>query len=870
MRKKLKKLMAYILSATMMIGGVSISSQIAKVEAAENTAVPSTYWIDVDGLKSFTADDANKTVGKIRLGQKDDHAIEWMIGGVDTDANNSLSLLSTKSFDKTQFGNSTDYSNSNFVKKIPTYLTANFTTAEQNYLVPISVRTEEYDNGNWTWRNSDASKLYLPNAPYNTYGGNYICIGTSNNIQLLLSKCELDVAGFNWLRTADKGWYPDSMVLIWESNGRVNDFDKFTEQNVVPACNLDISTVSFASAVPAVATAGEQNGIVENTFSLRYTADSSWDNINATVSVSGIDVDNANGKYLVVQNGDGAYAVAIDSDNKNIKTRDIIINGNALTNFNNCKVWIESTSDRITTAKLATFVPSDVTITLESNMSVASGSASQTGLLGDMTDTVITANTGFYFPADYVSTISGLTNGSKDGITVTRDSASQITISGTPTATTSITLPDSTAKSTQPRPNVEWESGKITMTDNTMEYVLKSNFDADNDTTWTICESNYTEVPAGIYYVRFKETDTEKASEKEVVNVHVKASEWNKDADNHWHECIKGDDYKFDEATHIYDEGVITTPATENSVGVKTYTCTTCGYVKTEDIPQLTHSHTPGTTWEKDANNHWHECTKGDGFKLDEAKHTYTDWTVTQEATETEQGSKYRTCEVCGYKDTQVIPQLAHTHKPGTEWKKDADNHWRECIKDDYVFADTKAEHKYSDNKDTTCDTCGYVRTVTPDPEPTPKYTILNGADSTFTIGKDESLVIRGDGAYSKFKEVKVDGVVVDKSNYSVEEGSTIITLKTDYLKGLKEGKHSFELVWEDGSAKTSFTIQKKSDDNTPPKKDDTSNTGDNNSPKKNEAPETGDNTPIGWLFALMMISGGTVVYLGRKRKTLK
>ena len=61
--------------------------------------------------------------------------------------------------------------------------------------------------------------------------------------------------------------------------------------------------------------------------------------------------------------------------------------------------------------------------------------------------------------------------------------------------------------------------------------------------------------------------------------------------------------------------------------------------------------------------------------------------------------------------------------------------------------------------------------------------------------------------AIAKFKEVRVDGVVIDVKNYTVTEGSTIITLKTEYLKTLPAGKHTFEIAWTDGSAATYFTV---------------------------------------------------------------
>ena len=91
-------------------------------------------------------------------------------------------------------------------------------------------------------------------------------------------------------------------------------------------------------------------------------------------------------------------------------------------------------------------------------------------------------------------------------------------------------------------------------------------------------------------------------------------------------------------------------------------------------------------------------------------------------------------------------------------------------------------------------------------------YDILDGAGSSWTQNTDGSLAIRGSGEISKFREVKVDGVTVDPVNYTVTEGSTIITFKPEYLKSLSAGIHSFELVWTDGTAATNFTVAENAD----------------------------------------------------------
>ena len=139
----------------------------------------------------------------------------------------------------------------------------------------------------------------------------------------------------------------------------------------------------------------------------------------------------------------------------------------------------------------------------------------------------------------------------------------------------------------------------------------------------------------------------------------------------------------------------------------------------------------------------------------------------------------------------------------------------------------------------------------TTEPDPTPvQYKIIEGANSSWTQNSDGDLVIKGDGEISKFRNVKVDGVVVDKKNYTVTEGSTIITFKAAYLKTLSVGSHTFEIIWTDGSAGTSFTIDKNASDT------------------DDKLTKTGDDFNLTLCITLLMASlTGVVVTLDRKRK---
>ena len=132
-------------------------------------------------------------------------------------------------------------------------------------------------------------------------------------------------------------------------------------------------------------------------------------------------------------------------------------------------------------------------------------------------------------------------------------------------------------------------------------------------------------------------------------------------------------------------------------------------------------------------------------------------------------------------------------------------------------------------------------------------YDILDGAGSSWTQNTDGSLAIRGSGEISKFREVKVDGVTVDPVNYTVTEGSTIITFKPEYLKSLSAGNHSFELVWTDGTAATNFTVAENTDQSA-------------------KSPKTGEDFSMALCTALLMVScaGLAGMFVRRKKSSLR
>ena len=90
-------------------------------------------------------------------------------------------------------------------------------------------------------------------------------------------------------------------------------------------------------------------------------------------------------------------------------------------------------------------------------------------------------------------------------------------------------------------------------------------------------------------------------------------------------------------------------------------------------------------------------------------------------------------------------------------------------------------------------------------------YQLTNNDGTTYTPTYTGSgtKAVRSTAPLSKFREVRVDDIVVDSSNYTLTEGSTIVTFKETYLKSLSAGNHLFKIVSTDGFASGILTIKK-------------------------------------------------------------
>lgn len=128
-------------------------------------------------------------------------------------------------------------------------------------------------------------------------------------------------------------------------------------------------------------------------------------------------------------------------------------------------------------------------------------------------------------------------------------------------------------------------------------------------------------------------------------------------------------------------------------------------------------------------------------------------------------------------------------------------------------------------------------------------YQITEGNNSQWTVGEDRPITITANGAFAKFVGIQVDGVNVDAGNYTAVSGSTIITLKPDYLSTLSVGKHTLTVRFTDGQADGQFEILAKPETSTP---------------------DTGDNNQVTLWITVMLVAvcglTGTMVYASKKK----
>ena len=299
---------------------------------------------------------------------------------------------------------------------------------------------------------------------------------------------------------------------------------------------------------------------------------------------------------------------------------------------------------------------------------------------------------------------------------------------------------------------------------------------------------------------------------------HVFGTDWKQDATSHWHECACGE--KADVANHTY-EWIIDKEATESAVGSKHQECNVCHHkLAPEVIPVLppAHTHEFSKDWQHNDESHWHECNCGE--KADVANHTY-EWIIDKEPTEASAGAKHQECNVCHHALASVeIPKLEHKHVFGTDWKQDETSHWHECAcgeKADVAahtyewIIDKEATSTEAGSKHQECSVCHHALEAVEIKPVHMIYKVIYGGGQIYNLKKTEGPMFKINGPVERFKNIYIDGVLVDPKGYEVSESTTIQFTKA-YINTLKVGKHTFQAEYTDGKADTTFTIVKDGD----------------------------------------------------------
>ena len=152
----------------------------------------------------------------------------------------------------------------------------------------------------------------------------------------------------------------------------------------------------------------------------------------------------------------------------------------------------------------------------------------------------------------------------------------------------------------------------------------------------------------------------------------------------------------------------------------------------------------------------------------------------------------------------KLVP--VHTHAYG-KWSYDNIGHWQECTDpacpNKAYTIKYQDYHQFSTSRDTTCNVCGYKRTL-------PTYNFIDGTNGEWIKNSGKDLGFKTDGEFSKFTGVEVDGTLIGADKYTAIPGSTLVTLKKDYLETLSDGKHTLTVVYTDGECTTEFEVKNK------------------------------------------------------------
>ena len=922
LKHNFKKGMAFVLSLAMVAGLVlAMSGGANTVQAATGSGTePSvTAYATKDQLMTAFNPDSNgdaTTIGKLVFGKNSSSvAQEWHILGKDEGVSGDNTIIFAASPIATKQAFEDDDSNKKtFASSFGVYETnpsdvypnhygasdlrvalknmatntSYFTTAEQGLMNSTTVRTNDILNST-TYTTTD--KLYALTAdgtgsPYTT-----IKAGSDNNTVLAESSYWRSGEYF-WLRSPSE-YSSDNIAMLAYPGKHVYGSIVRTKFAVQPASNLNLSSVLFASAATAASSdAAEARTIADGTAMTLRLDGTGKDIGTATYNTTTGDIKAVKGTTsqtvaLVVQGNDGTnnwyYSKKITGTDV-VNVSDIVAESNtpASIDLSACKIWLEITEDNVTYAVNATETVvseiSSVAITdiatpvsntaLDAEASCVTEGVSSTtpqitwtpsdstaGYNTSYTASItLTAATGYEFTDSTTATVLGnnatsITKNTDGTLTVTYDfpaTAKDKLISIT--APQSITVANGTAYSAMNLPA-------------TLSIVTEGNTETSAPVEWnTTTPANGSYVPSVLTEQTVTLTGTVKCPDSiddngitltTTITITISAAG-----------IVGAPTANPTAGTYTENQSVTLTSSTEGA---------TIYYTTDGSEPTITGGVPAGTTAQYIAPI---AVTGTQGQSI----------TTTIKAIAVKDRMQNSSVEKFTYTIQIPVPKyevnVTNGSGSGNYAQGSTVTITANTAPNGQRFKDWSIESGNITLASSTSDTTTFVMpaeavSVKANYEaiPTPvSYKILDGANSDWKQNTEETITIRGNGDFSKFVGVKIDGNTIDAKNYTAKEGSTIITLTTDYLKTLSIGTHTFEIVWTDGSASTNFTVSKnnsgsetRKDDDKNKDDDSGSQTGDN---QHITSPQTGDNShPTLWISLLGASLIGLLATLYMRKK---
>ena len=925
LKHNFKKGMAFVLSLAMVAGLVpAMSGGANTVQAATGSGTePSvTAYATKDQLMTAFTPDANGTAttkGKLVFGKKSDGttAQEWYILGKDTGVSGDNTIIFAANPIATGQKFNSDISNKNdenlwsdcvYSEATITEVYANhygaselrdtlqgmatntsyFTSAEQGLMNATTVTTKDTKNSSVTYTTTD--KLYALQGDYDN--DQYLWAGTDDSTVLAMSSYLRNGEWF-WLRSpyggsgdfalcADRGYY----VIL----GRV-DIDSGSP--VQPASNLDLSSVLFASAATAASSDTKSEKITDSAAMTLRLDGTGKDIGTVTYNTTTGDIKAVKGATsqtvaLVVQGNDGTnnwyYSKKITGTDV-VNVSDIVAESNtpASIDLSACKIWLEITEDNVTYAVNATETVvseiSSVAITdiatpvsntaLDAEASCVTEGVSSTtpqitwtpsdstaGYNTSYTASItLTAATGYEFTDSTTATVLGnnatsITKNTDGTLTVTYDfpaTAKDKLISIT--APQAITVANGTAYDAMNLPA-------------TVNIVTEGNTESSAPVTW-----NTTAPASGSYEpsVLTQQTvtlngtvtcpdsiDDNGVPLTTTITITISAAG-----------IVGAPTVNLAAGTYTENQSVTLTSSTEGA---------TIYYTTDGSEPTITGGVPAGTTAVYTAPI---AVTGTEGKSI----------TTTIKAIAVKDRMQNSSVEKFTYTIQIPVPKyevnVTNGSGSGNYAQGSTVTITANTAPNGQRFKDWSIESGNITLASSTSDTTTFVMPAEAvrvkanyEAIPTPvSYKILDGANSDWKQNTEETITIRGNGDFSKFVGVKIDGNTIDAKNYTAKEGSTIITLTTDYLKTLSIGTHTFEIVWTDGSASTNFTVSKNDSGSETPKDDDKNKNDDSGSQTGDNhhitAPQTGDNSHLTLWISLLgasLIGLLATLYMRKKK----